>query len=135
MLVSEYRKLYTRGDPIYFKFVLGEVRELFDEVIVWNVPGMREEFEDVLHYTQLWLYSRYGIDMRIWHATRHSVDKFIKRNGVWREMYAYLGLPKETPAWGGNYNRVQKVIDHLARYGISEEKSEEVYKKFVADKK
>jgi hypothetical protein len=134
MRISDYRKQYTNGDPIYFKYVLGEVGELWEEVIKWNVPAMKEEWEDVLHFVQLWLHSQCNIDTDVWHVTRHSVDKFIKRNGVWREMYAYAGLPSDTPGYGGNYNRLHKVVHHLGRLGVSKEKAEEIYKKFVVEK-
>ena len=134
MNIAQYTKEYTDGRSVIFKDILSEVNEFFVEVIKLNKDGVKEEFEDVLHFVQLWLYSRFGINGEIWGITKHSVKKFIDRKLVWNKIYAYIGLPLNISGYVGNYNKIHKVINHLQKFGISKEKAEEVYAKIVLDK-
>lgn len=131
MRIGEYTKHYTSGEPIRFRSVLSEVKEFLQDLVRWNVEGMKEEFEDVLHFVQLWLYSRFGIDGEIWYATRHSVKKFMDRKEVWRRIYAFVGLPEDISCYVGNYNKVAKVVTHLGKFGVSKERAEEAHRRIV----
>lgn len=131
MKVSQYIKEYTNGDRITFFRCLYEVHEFFIEVYKRDKKGMNEEFEDVLHHLQLWLYWRFGIDGETWKATENSVKKFMDRKIIWNKIYNYVGLEKNVSGFCGNYNKIDKVINHLQKFGISKEKAGESYNKVV----
>ncbi|MDD5721497.1 MAG: hypothetical protein PHT16_03585 [Candidatus Pacebacteria bacterium] len=131
MNIGEYIKEYSNGEKITFLELLLEVRELITEIIKFNKKGIHEEFEDVLHFLQLWLYWRFGINGEIWKITRNSVKKFMDRKLVWREIYLFVGLPKGVSNFCGNYKRVQKVVSHLQKFGVNLEKAEEAHRKIV----
>jgi NTP pyrophosphatase (non-canonical NTP hydrolase) len=56
MKTSEYLKEYSNGERITFLNLLGEIQELAVEILKFNKNGIKEEFEDVLHFLQLWFY-------------------------------------------------------------------------------
>ncbi len=58
MKISEYIKEYTGGKRICFSDVLQEIKELFIEIFKFK-KRIIEEFQDVLHFVQLWLYWRF----------------------------------------------------------------------------
>jgi len=134
MKISEYIREYTSGEPVTFRQVFWEIKELFWEIFKLNKEGIKEEFEDVFHFFQLWFYWLLGLDGEIWGITKNSVRKFINRKEVWNEIYIYVGLEKNISGYVGNYKKVHKVINHLQKFGISEEKAEESYKKIVLKK-
>jgi len=131
MKIGEYIKEYSNGKNISFKEVLGELREFLVEVVRWNRSGMSEEFEDVLHFFQSWLFWRFGLNGEIWHITRHSVAKFMARKAVWRELYAAVGLSPDVSNFCGNYKKLEKVVKQLAVFGIDRETAAEAYRKVV----
>ncbi|MFA6177628.1 MAG: hypothetical protein WC694_01905 [Candidatus Paceibacterota bacterium] len=131
MKISEYVKEYSNGERITFRELLGEVRELVVEIIKLNKKGIQEEFEDVLHFLQLWLYWRFGINGKIWRITKNSVAKFINRKPVWGEIYLSVGLPKNVSNFCGNCKKVHKVVNHLQKFNISKEKAEEAHRKII----
>lgn len=96
--------------------------------------GIKEEFEDVFHFLQLWLYSRFGMDGEIWKITKNSVRKFMDRKLVWNRLYVSVGLPKNISGYVGNYKKMEKVVNQLQKFGIEKEKAEEAYRKIVANK-
>jgi hypothetical protein len=127
MKVGEYLKNYSNGEPIRFHEVLIEVKEFFDEVWKLNTAGIREEFQDVLHFFQIWFYWKFGVNRELWKSTSGSVKKFMDRKKVWGEIYVHCGLKENISNFCGNCARAHKVVKHLSKFGISEEKSLEAY--------
>lgn len=134
MKISEYIKDYTNGQRVKFKEILAEVNELLVEVFKLNFKGMAEEFEDVWHFLQLWLFWRFGLDGETWWISRHSVQKFVNRKKVWNRIYVEVGLSENISGYVGNYKKIEKVINHLAKFGIPKEKAEIAYQKIVLEK-
>ena len=97
------------------------------EVCKFDKSGIREEFSDVFHFLQLWLYWRFGINGETWNITEKTVTKCINRKKVWQEIYLFVGIDKNISGYAGNYNKIDKVINHLSKFGISKEKAEEAY--------
>lgn len=133
MKISEYTKEYTSGRPITFRDFSWEIKELIIEIVKLNKDGIKEEFGDVFHFLQLWLYCRFGIDREIWRITKNSVKKFMDRKNVWNKIYIYVGLEKNISGYVGNYKKIHKVINHLQKFGINKEKAEEAYNKIVLE--
>lgn len=131
MKISQYVVDYTSGEFVFFRYVLLEVKELWDEVVHWNKAGMAEEWEDVLHFFQLWLYWRFKVDGEVWHCTRHSVEKFMNRVQVWHDIYEAAGLPRKSSNFAGNYKKIEKVVKQLGKLGVSKEKAELAYNTIV----
>lgn len=134
MKISEYIKKYTDGNKIYFfgkRGVMTELGEFLHEVRKFNKKGMHEEWEDFLHFMQLWLYWRFGLNQEVWKCTQDSVNKFIERLRVWNKIYTYCGLPEDISGYVGNYNRPEKVVNHLNKYGIKKSTALDAYKKVV----
>lgn len=131
MKISEYIKRYTAGRRICFSDVLREIKEFFIEIFKFNKAGIIEEFQDVLHFIQLWLYWRFKINGEIWIISKKSIAKFMERRPVWQKIYEFVGLDKNISGYVGNYNKVDKVINHLSKFGINKDKAVEAYKKIV----
>lgn len=131
MKISEYTKEYTAGEPITFRDMITEVGELVMEVFNMKWDGMKEEFEDVFHFLQLWLYSRFGVDGELWGITKNSVRKFMDRKQVWNRMYVLVGLPENISGYVGNYKKIEKVSHHLQKLGVAKKRAEEAYRKVV----
>ena len=53
------------------------------------------------------------------------------RKQVWQEIYEFVGLDKNISGYVGNYNKIDKVINHLSKFGINKDKAEEAYRKIV----
>ncbi len=134
MKISEYTKEYTAGKPITFYNVIMEANELIVEIVNIRWDGMKEEFEDVFHFLQLWLYSKFGVDGEIWKITKHSVKKFMDRKLIWNKIYVFVGLSENISGFVGNYKKIEKVVNHLQKFGIDRTKAEEAYGKIVANK-
>lgn len=134
MLISRYIVEYTSGDRVKLKDILKEKVELLEEVLKFNPKGIKEEWQDVWHFVQLWLYWQFKIDGDVWSFTSQSVEKFKKRVEVWREIYEAAGLEKNISNFCGNYNRKEKVISQLAKFGINSERAIEVYNQVVLKK-
>lgn len=134
MKISQYIKEYTAGKPIKFNNVISEIKELIVEVVRMNKDEIKEEFEDVFHFLQLWLYWRFGMDGEIWKITNNSVKKFMDRKLVWNRIYASVGLSENISGYVGNYKKMEKVVNHLQKFGIDKEKAEEAHRKVVLEK-
>lgn len=132
MRVKEYIKEYTAGNQITLRNVFSEINEFLAEVVKLNKKGIKEEFEDVLHFLQLWLYWSFGFNGELWKITDHSVKKFMDRKAVWNKIYVYVGLPENVSGYAGNYNKVEKIVNHLQKFGVGKEKAEEVFRVIVA---
>lgn len=132
MKISQYTIEYTENrKPITFYYVWLEIKEFFVEIVKFNWGGIKEEFEDVLHFLQLWLYARFGVDGELWGITKHSVKKFMDRKIVWNRIYVFVGLSENISGYVGNYRKVEKVIKHLNKFKIEKEKAELAYKEIV----
>ena len=56
MKVNEYVKKYTSGERVHFfskAGVTGELIEVLEEILKLNRKGIKEEWEDLLHFLQL----------------------------------------------------------------------------------
>ncbi len=127
MRIIEYIENYTSGEPVSFREVVQEVKEFWVEVFHLNWKGMREEWQDVFHFLQLWLYWRFGINGEVWKCTMSSVTKFMGRVATWQKLYEYAGLSPDISNFAGNYAKLPKVIKQLGTFGISEAKATEAY--------
>lgn len=133
MKISQYVKEYTTGERVLFKDIISEAKELVVEVVKMHKGRIGEEFEDVFHFMQLWLYWQFSVDGDIWKITQHSVQKFMERKKVWNAIYVFVGLPENISGYVGNYKKVEKVINHLQKFGVKKEQAEEAYKRIVAE--
>jgi hypothetical protein len=134
MKIGQYVKEYTLGNNLPFKYVVMEVEELLVEISKLNKDGVKEEFEDVFHFLQIWLYWHFHVNGEIWGITKHSVKKFMDRKLVWNSIYEYVGLPRDISGYVGNYKKREKVVSHLKKFEVSKEKAEDAYKKIVLEK-
>jgi hypothetical protein len=134
MKMSQYVKEYTNGEPIILRNVFSEIKELVAEIFKFNKTGIKEEFEDVLHFVQLWLFWRFGLNGEIWSCTKNSTKKFMDRRPIWREIYIEAGLPGDISNFCGNYKKAHKVVNHLQKFGINKEKAEKAHAKIVLGK-
>lgn len=131
MKIGDYVKEYTSGKRVTFGDVLEEINEFAVELFKFKKIRISEEFQDIIHFFQLWLYWRFGINGEIWKMSEKSVKKFIDRKKVWQEIYEFVGLDRNISGYAGNYKKVEKVISHLSNFGIGKERSEEAYKIIV----
>lgn len=134
MKVDEYVKRYTSGERIILKQVFLEIEELIVEILRFNKKEIEMEFQDVLHFFQLWLYWRLRINGEIWKATQKSVNKFIARHDVWKKIYDFVGLKEDVSNFCGNYEKEFKVVKHLEKFGVNKYKAREAYNKIVLNK-
>lgn len=132
MKIDEYLKKYSRGDRIRFRSVLEEFGEFLWAVLKLSRKEMIEEFRDVCVHLQAWLYFRFGINGETWKINmRAAVEKYDARQEVWREIYVFAELDENISGYSGNYIKVEKVVGHLGRFGISEKKAREAHRKIV----
>ena len=131
MKISKYIVDFTSGERIHIKSVFIELGEMFEEVFKGNWKGVAEEWQDALHFVQLWLYWKFKMDGEVWGCTKDSVQKFKDRVAVWHDIYEYAGLPRTTSNFCGNYHRPEKVVKQLAKYGIDEKRAMEAYHRIV----
>lgn len=131
MRIGEHIQAYTSGDRVPFREVWQEVKELLHEVVRLHWKGMHEEWQDVLHFFQLWLYWRFKINGEVWKCTSGSIAKFVGRLAVWQQLYAHAGLDPHVSHFAGNYAKLPKVIKQLGRFGVSEERATAAYKAVV----
>lgn len=134
MKIKEHIREYTAGNRIYFKHILWETGELLVELFKFNKSGIIGELSDVFYFLQLWLYWRFGINGEAWGITERTVSKCIKRRKVWQEIYLFVGLDKNVSGYAGNYNKIEKVISHLSKFGINKERAEEAYSAIIVRK-
>ena len=132
MNIKTYIDNYTAGNIIGFNKVLSEVKEFSVEVVKLDKEGVNEEFQDIMHFLQLWLFWRFGINGKVWPVTKDSVNKFIDRKKVWQKIYKEVGLDENTSNFCGNYNKIEKVVKQLSKFGISKQKAQKAYEKVVS---
>ena len=133
MNIKTYIKNYTSGNRITFRKVIDEIGEFFQEVLKFNKQGIKEEFGDIMHFLQLWLYWKFGINGKLWKVTKSSVKKFMGRKKVWQKIYKEVGLKINISNFCGNYKKVEKVIKQLSNFGISKQKAQKAYEKVVSE--
>ena len=131
MNIKNYIANYTSGNRIDFDKVLDEVKEFAVEVVKLNKQGIAEEFGDIMHFLQLWLYWKFGVNGKIWKICQASVNKFMGRKKVWQKIYKEVGLNKDISNFCGNYKKEEKVIRHLSNFGISKVKAQKAFEKVV----
>jgi len=105
------RVVYTNEFPITkltFKYTLGEVVELFDEVKKFNIKGIVSELCDVYTCLMCAIDTHFKIPMPIiWHK---SADEWIKRIDFFKSYLNQIDLEfkVEYLRYGGNYLRKEK---------------------------
>ncbi len=137
MKIKDYIEQYTANDtgcPIIFKNILEEVWELIEVLIKLKKKKIKEEFSDVLHVFQIWLYNKFGLNGNIWKLSQYSVDKCMKRIVVWRKIYDCVGLDKNISNFSGNYKKLHKVEKQFSRFGICKKEAKKAYKEIVCYK-
>lgn len=132
MNIKTYIKNYTSGDRVTFDKVIDEINEFLQELLKLNKQGIKEEFGDIIHFLQLWLYWKFGINGNLWGVTQTSVKKFMNRKKVWQEIYKEVGLNINISNFCGNYKKVEKVTKQLSNFGITKEKAQKAYEKIVS---
>ncbi|PIY63296.1 hypothetical protein COY93_00650 [Candidatus Uhrbacteria bacterium CG_4_10_14_0_8_um_filter_58_22] len=118
MKISQYVREFTSNERILPRHIWAEVKEWLVEVWHRNPAGMKEEFGDVFHFLQLWLFWRFRLDGELWPSTRGSTDKFMNRLKTWRRLYAAVGLPEDISNFCGNCSKLEKVVLQLGRFGV-----------------
>ena len=131
MKASQYCKEYTTGEYIHLKHTFFELQEMWEEIVKFNWKGIKEEWQDALVYFQCWLYSRFKLDQEMWKISAGSAKKFMDRREVWHDIHEYVGLKREVSNFCGNYQRPEKVVKHLAKFGIGREAALEAYERVV----
>lgn len=131
MTIEEYIKKYSRGNRFYFKDVLAEFFELLGALAGMKWQKIVEEFRDVCVHFQIWLYYQFGIRGKAWATNMKAAEKYDARQIVWRKIYLFVGLSEDISGYSGNYLKIKKVIDHLTRLGITEEKAKSAYQNIV----
>ena len=116
MDIETFAQKYTLGNKIGTRGVFTEIKEFFIEILKLNKKGIKEEYQDVLIFIQLWLYCQFGINGRLWSSGKDSINKFIERKNVWQKIYKYVGLDRNVSNYCGNYNKTEKVISHLSGF-------------------
>jgi hypothetical protein len=130
MKINNFCKEYTHG-KVYFKDIIDEVQEFFEELVKFDWEGMKDEFADVIAFSQMWLWNKYMINGKLWKLGQRSFNKFISRRRVWEKLYVYVGI-KEKCTYCRNYMRKNKVIKHLAKFNVSEKKALQAYESIVS---
>lgn len=132
MLIADYITAYTSGERVTFKKeVMSEIQELLVEILRLNRAGIAEEFGDVMHFTQLWMFWRFGLNGEVWRSSLSSVEKFMARLAVWRALYQEVGLDPKISNFCGNCKKMEKVVKQLGRFGIGRERAEAAFTKVV----
>ena len=132
MNIKNYIASYTSGNRVDFDKILDEVKEFAVEVVKLNKQGITEEFGDIMHFLQLWLYWKFGMNGKIWKISQSSVNKFMGRKKVWQKIYKEVGLNKNISNFCGNYKKEEKVTRHLSNFGISKVKAQKAFEKVVS---
>ena len=125
MKINYFCNEYTHG-KVYFKDIIDEVEEFFEELVKFDREGMKDEFADVISFSQMWLWNQFKINGKLWRLGLRSFNKFISRRKVWEKIYAYVGI-KEKCTYCRNYMRKHKVVKHLSKFNISEKKALKAY--------
>jgi len=131
MRIGEFVKEYTSGRRFVFTDVLEECREFFVEVLKFDVAGMKDEAGDVALFVQIWFYWRFGVNGELWRTTKGSAEKIMNRVSTWKDIYEFVGLPHNVSNYAGNYERVEKVVTQLGRFGVERDRAEAAYAKIV----
>ena len=110
---------------------MSEFVEFLEEVAKGNAVEIKEEFQDTLHFIQLWLFWRFDINTQLWKITSGSTEKFMKRREVWRSIYKYVGLPETVSNYVGNYKREEKVVAQLKKFGVKDGVARDAFAEIV----
>ncbi len=129
MRIKEFCQEYS-ARPVSFYDLACEVDEFVEEVLNFNISGIKEEFADVVVFLQMWLWNKFYLNGKLWKLGQSSFDKFIKRRAVWEQIYHYFGI-KEKCVTCKNYTRPHKIVNHLKNFGINKENSLKAYHKIV----
>lgn len=129
--ISDYIADYTSGDEVFFLEIWQEFKEFVVEVFRLDWKATKEEFSDVLHFLQMYLYWKFGTDGRVWRSTEYSLRKFMGRLENWRKLYAEVGLDPMISNFCGNCSKEYKVVKQLAKFGIDEAVAKKAFEKVI----
>jgi hypothetical protein len=129
MKIKEFCQEYSTC-PVSFYDLACEVDELVEEIINFNVSGIKEEFADVIVFVQMWLWNKLNLNGKLWKLGEKSFDKFIRRRAVWEQIYQYFDI-KEKCVICKNYTKLHKIVSHLKKFGINKKHSLQAYRKIV----
>ena len=111
---------------------MDEVKEFLVEIVKFNKTGISEEFGDIMHFIQLWLFWKFGINGEIWEISQSSVNKFMARKKVWQKIYKEVGLSKNSSNFCGNYKKEEKVVQQLSKFGVSKATAQKAFVRVVS---
>lgn len=97
-----------------FKYTIGEIQELWEEVLKLDIHGIISEACDVYTCTMCAIYTNFDIDMPI--IWTKSAKEWIHRVEIFKKILSNRGLrfKLEYLRYGSNYNKqckVDKVIE------------------------
>ena len=129
--ISEYIADYTSGDEVHFVEIWQEIKEFLHELIRFRWHASKEEFSDVLHFIQMYLYWKFGLDRKVWKSTEFSLRKFMGRLENWRKLYAEAGLDPMISNFCGNCSKEEKVVKQLSKFGVDELTAKKAFQKII----
>ena len=107
------RASHLPAQGMSWKYTLGEVQELWEEILTLNAEGILSEACDVYTCASCAILTTTGIDLPIlWSRTARG---WFHRVNVWKQILATEGLQFKTSylRYGSNYNKPAKVAKVL----------------------
>jgi len=97
-----------------WKYVLGEVHELWEEILKRDIQGILSEACDVYSCATCAILTTTGVDLPI--LWTRSARGWLHREGVWKQILAKEGLAYKVEylRYGSNYHKPEKVTKVLS---------------------
>lgn len=95
-----------------FSYVWGEVLELKDELVKWDLGEAKKEWDDVTGCFLVWLTGIIGVSFPILpFFGKGAADRWIKRLEVWKNIFELHGVEfhRQYLTGGGNYRKRNKI--------------------------
>jgi hypothetical protein len=110
MYTSKWVNENLNADPIQWSFFRGEVDELLEAFMNWDVENIKEEISDVLSAFYCCVYTSTKISLPMIGAGP-TIRKTLDRFKVWENIFKEQGLmfDKKYLVNGANYKKVDKV--------------------------
>lgn len=107
------------GDKQYpFNYFTGETKEFLDELLHLNPSGIKEEFSDMMYAGNMMTHKLTGLNHPML-GGGYALDKFRRRNAIWKKLLEDEGLPFDVEylSGGSNYARPAKIKATFALAG------------------
>ena len=107
-----------------WSYVVGEVKELRDELVKRDFDEAKKEFEDVVGCTFVYLTGITGVNLPlVRHFGKGAAERWIARINVWKDIFNFHGVVfhKSVLTGGGNYRKRHKVEAALRKGGYNDE--------------